>query len=720
MRGRRSQGPRHSGAAAASPNRSCAIFCCLSSAVACASRPADPPHTQAVAGPDAIALIGEPLAFPTTAATQGTWTFGDGETASATPELTHSYVRAGHFTAVLEVRAEDGWTDRDSRVITVVRPTMDPPPRRSGGLTEGPAGQWYAALPDFDKVARFDLTSGSVTHLEHPACEAPHSVDAGGDSLWVSCEDSDTLVRWTGAVAEPVELLRGDRPAGVLTLDDGTVAVALRGASALLLRSSDGSAQRTPLAQDPHGLALVGDRIYVSHLLSPGGAGLISVLDLQGDLLGTIPLPADPGPDSDTTNRGVPSWLWHLSPAPDGETLLVPGQVANVLRGQFRDGLPLTQETTARAMLRAVDPTGEGVDRLEDGKVFDDRDLALDATFSARGDWIYVAFIGVQRVDVLDRATMDVVGSAAGVGAGLCDLRLASPGTLLALASLDREIVEIDLGGDGAQPTVRARHSLLPPEGEVLDPVVLLGKKLFHDAADPRLSRDGYLSCGSCHLFGEGDRLVWDFTDRGEGLRNTISLIGRAGKAPLHWSANFDEVQDFENDIRGGMGGSGLLSETDWIESRETLGPPKAGRSSDLDALAAYVASLDQPRPVPTQDPAAVSRGEQLFSDAERHCITCHPPPAYTDSAFIDGAPVLHDVGTLGPGSGGRLGGLLSGLDTPSLRGLWHSAPYLHDGSAPDLRAVLVERNGDDAHGRTSDLDAAQIEDLEAFLMSLE
>lgn len=720
MRGAQDNAAPQSGAPGASLARSGVFFGCLFFALACTPSAEGPVHTDAVAGPDATVLIGEPLAFPTVAATQGTWTFGDGESAAAAPELTHSYNQSGHFTAVLEVRADDGWTDRDSRVITVVRPALDPAPRRSGGLTEGPSGQWYAVLPDFDKVAQLDLPTGSVTHLEHPSCQAPHSVDTEGDSLWVSCEHSDTLMRWTGGGAESVNLQRGDRPSGLLTLDDGAVAVALRGASALLIRASDGSQQRTALALDPHGLARIGGRLYVSHLLSPGGTGLVSVLDLQGDLLGTITLPADPGPDSDTTNRGVPSWLWHLSPAPDGETLLVPGQIANVLRGQFRDGLPLTQETTARAMLRAVDPTAGGVDRLEEGKVFDDRDLALDATFSALGDWIYVAFIGVQRVDVLDRATMDVVGSAAEVGAGLCDLRLASPDTLLALASLDREIVELDLGAGGAQPTVRARHSLLPPEGEVLDPVVLRGKRLFHDAADPRLSRDGYLSCGSCHLFGEADRLVWDFTDRGEGLRNTISLIGRSGRAPLHWSANFDEVQDFENDIRGGMGGLGLLSESDWAESRETLGPPKAGRSDDLDALAAYVASLDQPLPVPTQDPAAVSRGEQLFSEPARSCITCHPPPTYDDSAFIDGGPVLHDVGTLGPGSGGRLGGPLTGLDTPSLRGLWHTAPYLHDGSAPDLRAVLTDHNVDDEHGRTSDLDASQIADLEAFLLSLE
>ena len=82
--------------------------------------------------------------------------------------------------------------------------------------------------------------------------------------------------------------------------------------------------------------------------------------------------------------------------------------------------------------------------------------------------------------------------------------------------------------------------------------------------------------------------------------------------------------------------------------------------------------------------------------------------------------PILHDVGTLGPGSGQRLGGALTGLDTPTLRGLWRTAPYLHDGSAATLRDVLVGRNRADRHGRTSQLSADQLSDLLAFLLSVE
>ncbi len=251
---------------------------------------------------------------------------------------------------------------------------------------------------------------------------------------------------------------------------------------------------------------------------------------------------------------------------------------------------------------------------------------------------------------------------------------------------------------------------------------------IFHRSADTRMAAQGYLACSSCHLDGDADGRTWDFTQRGEGLRNTIPLFGRAGAGhgPIHWSANFDEVQDFENDIRGGQGGHGFLSEDDWAATSDTLGAPKAGLSPELDALAAYLESLvDVPRsPFREADGALTpdaALGQQLFEDPVVGCATCHPAPEYTDSAWVaPGVPLLHDVGTFGTGSGQRLGGALDGLDTPTLRGVWESAPYLHDGSAATLREVLVDRNPADAHGVTSHLTPAELDALVAFLRQLE
>lgn len=83
------------------------------------------------------------------------------------------------------------------------------------------------------------------------------------------------------------------------------------------------------------------------------------------------------------------------------------------------------------------------------------------------------------------------------------------------------------------------------------------------------------------------------------------------------------------------------------------------------------------------------------------------------------GEPLLHEVGTPGAGSGQRLGGPVAGIDTPTLHGLRHSAPYVHDGSAATLRDVLTTRNPGDAHG-VGGLSAAEIDDLVQYLLSLD
>jgi cytochrome c peroxidase len=108
------------------------------------------------------------------------------------------------------------------------------------------------------------------------------------------------------------------------------------------------------------------------------------------------------------------------------------------------------------------------------------------------------------------------------------------------------------------------------------------GRQVFFD---PRMSADGRVSCASCHNDGGEDGRVWDFTGFGEGLRNTITLRGQGGtrNGPVHWSGNFDEIQDFENQIRSLPHGTGLITTGD---PNPPLGAPNAGRSADLDALA--------------------------------------------------------------------------------------------------------------------------------------
>ncbi len=189
----------------------------------------------------------------------------------------------------------------------------------------------------------------------------------------------------------------------------------------------------------------------------------------------------------------------------------------------------------------------------------------------------------------------------------------------------------------------------------------------------------------------------------------------------VHWTGNFDEIQDFEHDMRGSFGGLGFLTDTEFnAGTRNTpLGDRKAGISPDLDALAAYVSSLTNSSRSPfraangalTADGAA---GKLVFNQLQ--CYSCHAGAEFTDSS----SALLHNVGTIKTASGKRLGQTLTGLDTPTLKGIWQTAPYLHDGSAPTLLDVLTTQNPSGAHGNVASLNATQRQQLVAYLQQID
>ena len=100
-------------------------------------------------------------------------------------------------------------------------------------------------------------------------------------------------------------------------------------------------------------------------------------------------------------------------------------------------------------------------------------------------------------------------------------------------------------------------------------------------------------------------------------------------------------------------------------------------------------------------------RGEKLFHKdfpgmGGRSCADCHVPSAN----FLDHK--RHDIGSvMGTGASHD-----RHLDTPTLLGIKHTAPYFHDGSQPTLRAVNEWFNGQFDLG----LDERQLSDLTAYL----
>jgi DNA-binding beta-propeller fold protein YncE len=270
-------------------------------------------------------------------------------------------------------------------------------------------------------------------------------------------------------------------------------------------------------------------------------------------------------------------------------------------------------------------------------------------------------------------------------------------------SALDFEVAAYE--AEGLRPAGKVRVTENP-----LGEEVLAGKILFYSALQPMVGRR-WISCSSCHPDGDPDGRTWS---NPEGLRNTPPLFGLAWTHPLHWSADRDETQDFEHTIRGPlMQGRGLIRG----DVQPALGPANKGRAAELDALAAYTNSHSftlSPHAKGGLSEAA-RRGRELFFSAETRCASCHKGPFYTDSV-PGGEIVRHDVGTGGDDPGETMG---PAYDTPTLLGIYRSAPYLHHGKAAALRDVLTTANRADRHGKTSHLDDGAIADLVAFLQSL-
>lgn len=275
--------------------------------------------------------------------------------------------------------------------------------------------------------------------------------------------------------------------------------------------------------------------------------------------------------------------------------------------------------------------------------------------------------------------------------------------SLFVYNALDFSVVEYDTKSRQAKAFITVCQTPLGEE-------TLRGKRLFYSANQPMVGRR-WISCSSCHPDGEQDGRVWQ---QPEGLRDTQPMFGLAWTHPLHWSADRDEVQDFEHTIRGPlMQGRGLVHGP----IHDSLDKPNQGLSAELDALAVYTNSHSIALSPHAKHGLSESarRGKTIFFSKETGCAACHSGAFFSDSQPISNRN-LHDVGTGNSDESEKMG---PKYDTPTLIGVYRSAPYLHHGAAHTLEEVLTTCNIDDKHGRTSHLSQEQIGDLVEFLKAL-
>jgi len=245
-----------------------------------------------------------------------------------------------------------------------------------------------------------------------------------------------------------------------------------------------------------------------------------------------------------------------------------------------------------------------------------------------------------------------------------------------------------------------------------------LGQHLFYSANSDEypITKNHWVACATCHLEGRSDAVTWLFA---QGPRDTPSNAGGTiGTGFLFRTADRSRVQDYWHTIDIEQGGH-------FDPMDPTLAPL-------LDRIADFT-DHGIPAPVPPRtDPALVARGAALFQRSDVGCSGCHSGPRLTDSGGgnptldLSGFVLLHDVGTcVASGAfpdvahqdvaGNPRQACM--FDTPSLTGLADSAPYLHDGSAAEIRDVLEKTRG--KMGDITQLSASDEDALIEYLRSL-
>jgi len=671
---------------------------------------------------------------PTALARRGarySWNFGDRTPRtpfSRTLKASHRFTAPGHYSVVLTVRAADGAKSTYSFHRSVIHPRTAKAPTHSSNIV-GSATHVFSVNPDSGTVAAIDASTLAKT-WETRVGNEPRTLAVGPDGrVWVTVQGDDKLVALNahdGSLSTSVPLPYGSAPHGVVfTPDQQTGLVTLEGSSTLMSFDPANGTKRASisLSGDVRGVAVTADstQAVVTRFRSRMDRGEVHRVAIGKtlSLLQTVALRVDTTTvDAENRARGVPNYLHQVVISPDGLRATLPSKKDNIVGGGFRDGRWLEHDTTVRSIVSQIDlkPTA-AAELFAEQLDFNDRAPARAAAYSPNGDYLFVAQMEGNRVAIVDAYNRSVRGEIE-TGRAPHGLHVDEQRKRLYVNNfLGRSVAIYDIASVLSAQSFAARPlaTVATVAVEPLHEAVLRGKRVFYNAADPRMSRNNYMSCAACHVDGGDDGMVWDFTQRGEGLRRTINLQGRQGLSHgrVHWSANFDELQDFENDIRGAFGGTGFLSDADFESTSDPLGARKAGRSSDLDDLAAYLTSLSRHGRSPARQPdgsltVEAVRGKQVF--ATMQCATCHAGDTLRDGK-------RHDVGTIQKSSGKGLHQALAGvgISTPPLVGLWAATSYFHNGQAATLHDVFAA-----GHGGTHVLSAADRGALVEYLRSLD
>jgi YVTN family beta-propeller protein len=550
----------------------------------------------------------------------------------------------------------------------------------------------FVAFRDAGRVVALDARTGAPV-WETPVGRSPRRLGLAERSghpaeLFVSCEGSGEVWGLDPLTGEPRRRLAvGPTPRGFAVAGGRFLVTALYAVHQLSIwdLAEDRERARVPVHRFPTAVAAPegGRELFAAHFFD----GHVTVLDTEGFRV----------VDAIEGDREINQPAALLPLAGSGR-LLIP----HILSNDDRPKIHL-----ANAVFPAVSvvdgPARRYLPERRLGLAFIDRPVnGPEALAVIRGGEVLVAVNSRSNdLSIVDLRTSLALGHVE-VGRYPLGIAVDRAGTRAFVANAHEHTISVvDLAA--------FREEARWPYGrEVLPPQVARGRDLFHDADSPRMALNQWISCSNCHPDGGSDGRVW--AQPGKPRLRTKDLRGLARTLPAGWLASLDEMQDEELFIRSFHRGTGLSP----TAPNPALGPPNAGLSADLDALAAYVYWLDHEPGLALEGgrlAAQVRRGRALFFSEALGCAGCHPPPTYTISS---------------PGADRRIAGVLDPepspvgpVDVPSLLGLYAQPRLLHDGRAESPGDVFRRWNQAGRHGRTAHLNEEQLRDLESFLLSL-
>lgn len=547
-------------------------------------------------------------------------------------------------------------------------------------------------------------------------------LSAGKVAVALAGEAALAIVDVAHGIIEQKIALADKDPRAVARLPDGTLYVSHMSTGAFSRVRLDGAGRATRV--DVTTRNDFGPRLVPEHLRSvtvDEARGTVLVAHSQANV-DTVRAPiGEPGqPDvggGQCGYSGCPTELGAVTPGvtevdPDTDTAIVPqsAQQEQMARGDFADCFDCGFGSFTPNPPSVLNPFEQ---RLAGIQIANPTALALFD--GGRGQ--LVVNMGSKNAVLLRRdlkgVASDVVASVK-LGNGAQSVAISNDGAIAYVWNqFDLSISEIELpriddglaqssrfvpdsSGDvvasnelGLVPELAASTTALDLE-DALDDQASVGRKMFHDATDSRISASGTVSCASCHPDGRTDGRTWQFVF---GPRNTPQLGGDIlDTAPFHWPGDVPTVADLNAmTVLPFMGGTGL-DPVSFQFVAKFIGTIRAAPSE-----------LHGRDGVLTEQEA---RGEELFYSEATQCATCHSGGHFTDNK-------AWDVGTQAHAQD------IQFFQTPVLHGLNRSAPYLHDGSQKSLEDLVENVVRNDLMGKGSHLTDQQAADLVAYLKTL-